>query len=326
MKAFIMYMAVAVLTTRGAVAAEERSPFDQSVDPENHVWKLSSYLKGKPADIRKTLDSEITSLARKAGIAAREAEQANADYATRKAIVTTTLHASKEYKTAVADVAAAEKALEQARRGSDPKRKLDASSRFNKARAVVDKMDRGITLDSELQSHHFKRQTATLRSLDLRAKAKKAMEWRRTLVDAAHVSATLRAPVVDGETTGILAEVTVVEVDEKSVLVDFELYREVGSTDDGEGIATVQLRGRVAKVMLDRKEVPNATVGKKVALYGTYRIAKTLELTSGDVLIARRYPTDMEYFLDHIRQPPDVDAIIESTKRDASVGAGARKG
>lgn len=234
----------------------------------------------------------------------------------RKKLLLNALHKTEPYKKAKADVEKAAADVEAARRGGGATRqRMDASSRLNKLKAAVAKLEKQVEKDSTLEVADLERVTATKRAASFRAGAIKAFDWRRELVDAMYASATLRGPVQDGETIGMLRDVTVVEaLDHGSVLVKFNLMEEVAQTDKGEGISSIKLEGFKVNVLVTKADIKAARPGEQLKLNQTFRVTKTVRVRDQDVIVVERYPTDIEYLLDLVGQPPNVDEMIEAAK------------
>src|SRR5688572_26691704 len=117
----------------------------------------------RPATRPATLPAGVAGAERAAAEAKRRADAAAAAVEKAKADGVRRLESSREYKDALAEQEARQKALEKARASGTPQEKLDASAAFTKARQLVEKM----RADSIAKDEVLKKAVAAKSAADL---------------------------------------------------------------------------------------------------------------------------------------------------------------
>lgn len=204
-------------------------------DAGGKEWELTSYLKGTAPQIRDKLNGEMERLIVKIRETRAIIKKYNDDSIADEKAAIEAVHKSDAYKQATDEKANAEQALDAARKGGSSQEKLDASSRFNKARMAVEKMEHDAVTNCQPLSqdrHHAYESQGDLKryteALD------KATAWREELLDAIRTTFSLQGPHLHGNernplehlegAKGTLPKVTVAKiVDGSHAVVDYEL-------------------------------------------------------------------------------------------------------
>src|SRR5579862_6399766 len=108
---------------------------------ETHGWELTPYLKGTSSDIRDKMNGEVERLAVKVRETEAAIKQGNIDCDNDEKEALAKLHKSAPYIQAAAERDKAAADLETARKSGTAQDRLNASAKFNKARAAVEAME-----------------------------------------------------------------------------------------------------------------------------------------------------------------------------------------
>ncbi len=128
------------------------------------------------------------------------------------------------------------------------------------------------------------------------------------------VSVTLRRPVQLGESVGVLGEVTVLDSIDDGAIVEFALMENVGSAGKGgEGLVQSKFEDFNVKVAVVDDKLKRVGKGK-INLDRCYRVRKIITVGSEPVLIVERFPTDFDYLMDLVKDPPDTEAIFNAAR------------
>lgn len=301
----------------GQAAADKLPP--KTDHPESREWTLTNYLRGTAAEIRYTLDKTAVESNLKAAELGREIVKLKDRRARDLKALADALHESPKYARWATQMREAEAALGTARATGTTEERLAAGRRFNKARAAVAQMDKALpgnkitaAADREIAAMEERRSRC-------REHVDKALKWRKELVDAVLSSLTLDGPVVPGETYGILGSVTVKQLVDggKAALIDFDLFESAEVVGEGEGIVTVNRRGRVTPMLVRGLDnLHKAKPWDRLAVYQTFRVVREAPWVDGQtILVVEPFPTDADHLLATIVPPPDLTRPLEPPPR-----------
>src|SRR6185369_6212947 len=136
-----------------------------------------------------------------------------------------TLRATPAYKALQAQADAAKAEVETARStGAPVEQRMTASSKYNRLKAELDKLDRQAITKTSVASLKAAREKLEVRADSLYTKRGEALAWRQKLVTAILVGQTMRGELVPGKTVGLIKGARVEKVlADRSVLAQFKL-------------------------------------------------------------------------------------------------------
>lgn len=289
-----------------AQAGDEDAWWAQSEEPARRHWELTSFLSGTSEKIKEILDKEPLSAHKKIGDAKEELRLIGIRYEQERKFLVKYLHEKPEYRKAAKACEQLAAKLEKARKSGTTAEKMEASSRYNRARAKLQELDARVPQNPILTNLRRKDRELRAKITVHREALAKSLAWRKELVDAIAVSFTLRGPVTAGESCGILGTIMVDEIGEEgSFIGTFALLSQVAEQEKGEGIVTARYVGQEVPVVV--QGFPDTTQllrGQPVTITHTYRVARVVRLSTGEALVLERHPTDAEHLLNVVLAPP----------------------
>ncbi|HWE02267.1 MAG TPA: hypothetical protein VG326_07620 [Tepidisphaeraceae bacterium] len=264
-------------------------------------WHLNDYLAGTPEHIRSTLNGEVERLIGRIKEAQGEIKRAHADCETDAKVAVDQLHASAAYKQTVAERKQAEADLAAARAGGSAEDRMSASSRFNKSRFAIEKMEKDAIvnckplLDDQRRAYELGHEVKRLQeALD------KATKWRTELLEAVRNTFALRLPV-DVGSEGILprAEVETV-LDGDHVLMNFEAWSTKGPGKEKEGLTSFSIVTKKVRLLLSGVDTKGMKQGDQKNFDRSFVIADKTADGAGTVYVAVPKATDVDKLLDAI--------------------------
>jgi len=298
MRRLIIKCALVGIACLNAPGMAEDAPSPAAGGPE---YNLTSYLKGTAPQVRDRLNGEVERLI----VRLKESQTALADC--DKDIANDTKAAIEKarksdlYRQTLAEKTRAEQELEIARKSGTPQERLQAGSRFNKARLTIEKMENDAVLHSEAlaqdrnHSYDIQRQIKRFKeSLD------RAVAWRTELLNAIRTTYGMRGPLKDGS-KGVLPLVTVAKVvDADHLLVRYDAPELISKGKEAEGIQSYSARFYHTTILvpLDTK---NIKTGDKINIDHVYVIdGSTHTEDRGTVFSAKRLENETDVLFDTI--------------------------
>lgn len=261
----------------------------------DHVWDLTDYLKGTPAQIRDKLNGEVNRLADRLNEARMRQKAADAAIAADTQSAMAQLRQSAEYQQATAEQKQAQSDLDAARKGGSAEDRVAASSRFNKLRDHLAKLERDALANSADLAQDRKRSAdlgADVRSLKL--SLEKAEKWRNELVDAARNGFRLKSPVREGS-NGTLPHVIVRQVvDPHHALVEYQALQIEKTAGQAEGMSTATATLHTITVLVPDLDTAAMKAGESLNLDQNYAIERRDRAEEGLIYVARREPADVD--------------------------------
>ncbi len=150
--------------------------FELSKDPSQHFWKLTSYLRGKPADIKRLLNAVPVEASQKAGESAKAADELAARVEDRREQLLVAIRASAEYKKLSAEIDKTTAELTAARTNNNAKKRADASARQLRLKGDLAILEKKANADSTLKSLELQHATEAKRTESIRASVQRG--WR----------------------------------------------------------------------------------------------------------------------------------------------------
>ena len=280
-------------------------------------FQLGQYVKGTAAEIRQMLQGPVDEFTQKTKDAKRRAAEREVALEAAKAAALPRARETPTYRRLAESAAATERELEAVRRSGTARQRIDASTRLNRLRAAMDKMDK----DAVAGDGEVARQTAALAAeresvTRCEQSLEKATTWRDHWVYAIECTFRLTAPVgVGGE--GVLTTVKVLEPHgprHEGVLVEYEAAEQTGLGAEVEGIQTVNVVMKKVRLLLgpDTPGAAGAGRGDVLELFRNYRVESVTP--DGDVYVAARRPADVDALMAEI-MPMRVDGTPATFKR-----------
>ncbi len=302
----------------GSVTRESLLP-PKTDHPEDRQWRITSYVKGTPAQVKGTLDKEIVEFAKKIGLAQRELKILQKQIADKRADLTVVLHKRSDYVKLTEQVALSKAALDDARaRGSSAAERIEASSNYNRLKTDLDKLEKGLDADPGVADLLKRDAELRERISTHRATARKSLEWRQTLVEALVTTVTITGPISVGESIGILGEVEVREVDGNDVIAGFDLFENQKVVKKGEGVYSVMRSGKRVPIKIRGLDDKLNTLkpGEKLKLHRVFCVTDSQPVKpAGRLLTVEPQPSDLDYLLQQIETPPDIDKIAAQAEQ-----------
>ncbi len=145
--AFLSLCAIALAVR--AADREELPP--RTADPASRKWDLTTYLKGTAADVKKTLDKDVVEVDARCKAVEADLKRSEKRYKEEESSLLEEIHKRPEYAEAAARLAKAQAELDAAKSGPLDQR-MAASSRFNKVKGDVQRIERAATANPILVS------------------------------------------------------------------------------------------------------------------------------------------------------------------------------
>jgi hypothetical protein len=292
---WVVTVMAGVLWCAGAARAA-----DDSGDQKQ--WELTPYLKGTAPQIRDLLNGEVERITGRIADTERKIAEGKDDCAADEKASADRVHKSAAYQKAAADTKKAEEDLAEARKSGTSSDRLDASSRFNKGRLLMETLEhdavvKNTTLDEDRHRVYelekdLKRYHETL---------DKATKWREHLLEATRNGFCLKGPVKP-DSKGILGKVTVKKViDKNTVLVEYEAPELLEQGKDSEGIQTYSARFSKIKVLASGIDTKGMKAGETTYIDHTLVVTKIADdEAEGKEYVASPMPSDADKLLDLI--------------------------
>jgi hypothetical protein len=296
---------LALVPSALALAADRPAAGGERVVVGTQTFQLSKYVKGTPAEIRQMLQGPVDEFTAKLKEARRRVAECEADVEAARQAAAARAHQSPQYRQLADDLKRAEAALESSRRSGTVRQRLDASSRLNRLRADLDKLDRGAAASDpevpRLEARAREERESVTRCAD---SLKKATSWRDQWTYAIECTFRMNAPLRTGR-VGVLPTVKVLEPHSEGhegVLVRYEAPERQNLGEKVEGIQTVNVVMKPVRLLLgpDTPGARDARAGDELKLYRSYRIEGVTTDADGAVYVAARCPVDPDLLMEEI--------------------------
>jgi len=252
------------------------APAARAEAPPEHVWELNSYLHGTTSEVRDLLNGEVERfLALKADRQRKIDEQTRFIESAERAVLAE-VHATEAYRAHLAERDAAEKAMQALGAGGEVQARMQASSRFNKARLAMEGMEkRAMRNDAVLtraRTDLIDRQDDLQR---IEPALATAQAWRDELLSAMRDTYRLRYPLRPGD-TGTLGRVTPSEITGPDSLVIVynaaEFMELVQDAQQGEGIKTYSVLNHLVRMEVRGIDTSDMKPGEETFIDRTFRV------------------------------------------------------
>lgn len=305
-----------------------RIGFAQAAAPENadafnsKVWELTSYLKGTPTQIRDRLNGEVERLRAKVQETHQNIRESRADSLRDQQACVDKLHATPAYQQLAAQEKQAKADLDQARANGSPTDRIEASSRYNKLRTAVQKLDSGAVnhckeMDADLKRLHeyesnLKRYNTALDT---------ATQWRQGLLRAIRNGFCMKGPLKVGS-SGVLPEAKVLKVvGPHSALLFYKAPQLLKQGKEEEGVQTFSAIEWKVKLLVTGIDTKNLKVDQTIPLDHNLVVTKSEDdEKEGQIYDAKAAPTDIDRLLQTI-VPLKSDSATGAGKTVKSIGA-----
>ncbi len=264
--------------------------------PTGKVWHLTNYLNGTADQIRKALDTDVSRLHQTIPQIQRELRSYQKTLAEDTKIETGRLKTTAEYRTIKAEIAQAANNVVDAQNGRDTKAETEARQEYAKLKLKLSEYEAESLEDNETLSLDQRRVNEDLHELDESRKSlKQAEEWRKKLIDATRQSLLMPGPAGVGS-TGIIGQVKIVKIfDKSSVMVRYlapELLEE-DSKDGGEGIVSTHVLLHPTQILL---MIPIAGMreGEDRYVDRDFEITSTIDVGDDVALVAKVRDSDQD--------------------------------
>lgn len=264
------------------------------IHPSPNQWNLTDYLKGTPEQIRRILYKDIIRLDRSIRDTEHAIEEAKLELAKDTADSLDRCHKRPDYVAAKAERDSAARDLIAARNGGQTEDRVRASSRFNRAKAITDRLE-GEAISGNPHIHVDQQQLATNigRLSDQQKSLSDAIAWKDHLLAAGANSLKLVWPVDPGA-TGFLGTVKVDEVDGDKILVGYEVFEPTEQSDAGEGLVIRKGIVHPVKLLITCPESHDCHQGSRLLLNRTFEVVAEKEIGDVNCFIVRSSPSDAD--------------------------------
>jgi hypothetical protein len=283
-------------------------------DFSSHEWELTDYLKGTPDHIRQTLNVDTERLIRTVKETQAAIKQGTLDCQDDEKRALDAVHKSAVYQQTAAEKASAEADLATARKSGTAEDRLDASSRFNKARFALEKMDHDAVANCEPLLQDQRALFEAKKNLKNFTEAlDKAIAWRNELLDATRNGFMFKGPVVDGS-KGTLPRITIEKVvADDQVLAGYDLltYDMDHPQKDKEGIKVFPATKARVHVLITGIDAKDLKAGEKTNLDRVFVLdEKKQDEKKAPIYVVKPYPCDADRLFETIvplreTMPPD---------------------
>lgn len=295
--------------------------------PGEKTFRLGKYVKGTAAEIRQMLQGPVDEFVEKTQTAKKRAAEREAALAAAKEAAVPRVRQTPAYQRLVTSAAEAERDLEQLRRSGTTRQRLDASTKLNRFRAAMDKMDRdAITGDAEVARQAARLAEERESVARCEQSLEKATVWRDQWVYAIECTFRLDAPVGVGD-EGVLTTVKVLEPHgpkHEGVLVEYEAAEQTGLGKEIEGIQTVNVVMKKHRLLLgpDTPGAKGARSGEVLELFRNYRIESATTDADGSVYVAARRPADIDALMTEVMplRPKDAPDVFKGKAKPVRSG------
>jgi hypothetical protein len=260
--------------------------------PSANQWNLTDYLKGTPEQIRALLYKDIIRLDRSVRDTERAFKEAEAELEKDKAESLDICHKRPDFIAAKAERDAAAKALVSARNGGTSEDRLSASSRYNRAKAITDRLEAdSISKNTNIRADQGALNASVERLADQKKSLADAIAWKDRLVSAALNSLKLEGPLDPGA-SGFLGTVKVEDVQDNTVILDFLAFEARSETDTGEGLGVKEGVARRVKLLVSRSDTGDCHRGSLIMLNRTFKVASMKVIDDETFYMVRPSPSD----------------------------------
>jgi hypothetical protein len=292
---------VSALAGMLCVASAARATNDDAALDQKQ-WELTPYLKGTAPQIRDLLNGEVERITGRIKSTEQKIAEGKNDCKADEDATLERVHKSAAYQKAAAETKKAEEDLAEARKSGSSSDRLEASSRFNKGRVAMEKLEHGaLTTNTTLDEDRHRVSELEKDLKRYRQTLDKANKWRDELLQATRNGFCIKAPVKP-DSKGILGKVTVKKVVEKgTALVEYEAPELLAQEKDDEGMKIFHARFSKIKVLVSGIDTKGMKAGATVYLDRTF-VIKSIEddEIEGKEYVASPLPSDTDKLLDTI--------------------------
>jgi hypothetical protein len=290
---------------------DNEDTWGKSPDPASRFWYVTPYLKGTPAEIRATLDAQVTEFDGKLADVLAEIAQNDRDAASQSNEALAAARASAPYKAAQAQADAARAELEAARAaGASVEQRMTAGSKYNRAKADVDKIERDAVARTTSASRKTAREKLQARADTFYTRRAEALAWRQRLVDAILLGQTIRGRMEPGRTIGLLSGARVERVTpDREVLARFPLLERHEITGDKEGVKQIQGRAEEVRLLIrGLDDVQRLRPKQELTLSQVFKVSEVRDVDGKEAYVLEPFPCDFNVLLHTIVKPPTLKA------------------
>jgi hypothetical protein len=304
MRIILFFAVLATLcVARAASAKSEEMKRDAKGE---RIWEITDYLKGTRFEIRDKLNSDTHRLSEKITETEAKIADAKREIEIDRGNFIAKAHRDPAYVKAKLEAEVAKIELDDAHAQRDSAAAMDAGSRYNKARALLAKLDREITAGANTTDEIVKdsafldRYTEELNRL--RESHTKAVAWRKELIDATKTTLRLSWPVVRG-TNGLLGEMMPVVISADGVLADYKAREPIDAKASGEGLATIQILIHPMRIYVSGLDTSKMKEGQEVEVQQNVEVTGLDDGRSGLVILSRVKHVDEDDLMKTIIEP-----------------------
>ena len=269
------------------------------------TFRLGKYVKGTGAEIRAMLQGPVDEFTTKTEEAKKRLAECEAAIAAAREAAKPRLRGTKKYRELEASAEAAQRELERVRQSGTARQRLDASSRLNRLRTTLAKMETdAVASDPEVARLKARLAEETESVERCQSSLEKATAWRDQWVYAIECTFRIPAPVQVGS-HGVLTTVKVLKPNtptHEGVLVEYEAAEQTGLGGVVEGIQMVNVVMKKHRLLL-APETPGAAGSKKgdvLELFRTYRVESMTADADGPVYVTARRPHENDALMAEI--------------------------
>lgn len=277
-----------------------------------HAWKLTAYLHGDADTVRQQLKREIARLAQLYNEKSQSLRETIAELDSDTKRCLRSLRDTVPYKEAADELRQANEEFEQSR-SLDIQARLRGSSRLNKAKAVVERLEkRAVANDEEIADDYKRIDLLGQERTDLKRSLLQSLQWRNHLISLTRNTFLLPWPVV-GQ-SGLLGTVRPLSIADHEVVVDAEVYEFISSHATGEGAVQSLVVVHPVRFHIRGLDSSDLQVGKPTCIDLTFRCTGALpENDEGRrQFILERQSDDLDYLFEEIDDlPPNLHKTLE---------------
>lgn len=267
----ILALCCSLFLAAGA-SAEDESHYYTTNDKGETVWALTDYLHGTTAQVRALLNTDVDRLTALVAETRQNISELTSDSALEKRHGLDQVKASAKYRELTDEMNQAD----AQRKSSEGQDKLDASSRFNKARFALQKLeDDAAALDTTFVDDQKNLAAAKKNLVGHEAALQKAKEWRGHLVAAIRSTFELEAPLRVGK-KGLVSNIMITATSDDTVIGQYGAAVTDSAVDAGaaEGIQTKLVDVQMVNLMVSGSFA--AKVGKSLPLNRTFEVTRRI--------------------------------------------------
>jgi len=263
-----------------------------------HVWDLTHYLHGTTTQVRDALNQQCEQLIGRQQQLEHTRSSLESHIREEHQACLDRVHHSPAYHRLVRERDEAQQALTEARHGTDPYAKLDASSHYTKAEAAVKAYPAAaLANDSDLANAQQRLAKVNDELHQVKPALADALAWRQKLLDAMRQTFRMHGPITTGS-QGILAQVTPLKVYKHGILIQYEAPEYLGEDDTAgnqEGIVTYKVLVRKVYLLVGGLDTSSMAENHPVTLDQNFTVTRSyFDDKLGMMYVATPSPADTD--------------------------------